>query len=68
MPDSFGKRQRDAKKARKFAEREERRAIRKRQKAGLEPSSSDEEAPDESPEGEGEPVAGKEPGPSEVGA
>lgn len=65
MPDSYGKRQRDAKKARKFAEREERRAIRKRQKAGLEPSSSDEEGTNESPTGEGEP---EDPGSSKVEA
>jgi hypothetical protein len=33
MPDSYGKRQRNTKKAKKFAEREERRATRKQQKA-----------------------------------
>jgi hypothetical protein len=33
MPDSFGKRQRNAQKARKFAAREERRAARKKERA-----------------------------------
>ena len=33
MPDSYGKRQRNTQKARKFAAREERRAARKQQKA-----------------------------------
>jgi hypothetical protein len=32
VPDSYGKRQKDAKKARKFAEREERRSLRKQQR------------------------------------
>ena len=32
MPDSFGKRQRNAQKQRKFAAREERRAMRKKEK------------------------------------
>jgi hypothetical protein len=33
MPDSYGKRQRNAQKARKFAAREERRAARKQERA-----------------------------------
>ena len=33
MPDSYGKRQRNTQKAKKFAAREERRALRKQQKA-----------------------------------
>jgi hypothetical protein len=36
VPDSYGKRQRDAVKARKAAEREERRLARKRRRDGLE--------------------------------
>ncbi len=36
MPDSYGKRQRNAKKARKFAEREERRLARKQERADRE--------------------------------
>ena len=36
MPDSYGKRQRDAVKARKAAEREERRLARHRRRDGLE--------------------------------
>jgi hypothetical protein len=36
VPDSYGKRQRDAVKARKAAEREERRLARRRRRDGLE--------------------------------
>jgi hypothetical protein len=36
MPDSYGKRQRNAKKARKLAEREERRLARKQERADRE--------------------------------
>lgn len=36
MPDSYGKRQRNAKKARKLAEREERRLARKQHRADVE--------------------------------
>jgi hypothetical protein len=36
MPDSYGKRQRNAQKARKFAAREERRAARKQERADRE--------------------------------
>jgi hypothetical protein len=32
VPETYGKRQKDAKKARKFAEREERRSLRKKQR------------------------------------
>jgi hypothetical protein len=36
VPDSYGKRQRNAQKAKKFAEREERRRIRKQERADRE--------------------------------
>ena len=46
MPDSYGKRQRNVNKAKKFAAREERRMVRKQQKAdeaaGIRPPSTDE--------------------------
>lgn len=50
MPDSFGKRQRNAQKARKFAAREERRAARKRQREDQAGGTSEGRMPDESPE------------------
>jgi hypothetical protein len=51
MPDSYGKRQRNAQKARKFAAREERRAARKQQRADeaagiVHGTGSDESEPD----------------------
>ncbi|MGH2676426.1 MAG: hypothetical protein ACRDH1_13565 [Actinomycetota bacterium] len=52
MPDSYGKRQRNAKKARKFAEREERRLARKQQRADQEAGVPEGEASEGSPEGE----------------
>jgi hypothetical protein len=47
MPDSYGKRQRDAVKARKAAEREERRLARRRRRDGLEiaPWEAEDQAP-----------------------
>jgi hypothetical protein len=58
MPDSYGKRQRNAKKARKLAEREERRLARKQHRAdlaaGLTPVEAGEDAiPAEPAPGEG---------------
>jgi hypothetical protein len=47
MPDSYGKRQRAAQRARKFAAREERRATRKRERAAREAGVSEGEAPNE---------------------
>lgn len=71
MPDSYGKRQRNAKKARKLAEREERRLARKQQRAddeaGVSPDDSQRpeaadgeavEGPVEGPAGEPEEAAG----------
>jgi hypothetical protein len=61
MPDSFGKRQRDAQKQRKFAAREERRAARKKEKedraAGIfkEPDPIEDGA-EEAPEGSDAPT------------
>jgi hypothetical protein len=60
MPDSYGKRQRNAQKARKFAAREERRAARKQQRAdqaagimpGQGPNESGEDETGTVPEGE----------------
>jgi hypothetical protein len=52
MPDSYGKRQRNAHKARKFAAREERRVARKQQRADRAAGVHEGQAPDESPEGE----------------
>ncbi|MGH2765207.1 MAG: hypothetical protein ACRDKA_04750 [Actinomycetota bacterium] len=52
MPDSYGKRQRNAKKARKFAEREERRLARKQQRADQEAGVPEGEASEGSSEGE----------------
>jgi hypothetical protein len=55
MPESFGKRQRNAQKQRKFAAREERRAMRKRQKEGRAAGIFEEPAPAEgTPEGKPE--------------
>lgn len=51
MPDSFGKRQRNAQKARKFAAREERRAARKQERADRAAGIPIERAPQESEEG-----------------
>jgi hypothetical protein len=54
MPDSFGKRQRNAQKARKFAAREERRAARKKERAdraaGILPEHTPTETEPEAPE------------------
>jgi hypothetical protein len=70
MPDSYGKRQRNAKKARKLAEREERRLARKQQRAdpeGVLPDGAPGESREEAPNGEAvegsEEVAGTEAGP-----
>jgi hypothetical protein len=56
MPDSYGKRQRNAKKARKLAEREERRLARKQQRAdpegGVLPDGAPGEGSDPAPDGE----------------
>jgi hypothetical protein len=62
MPDSYGKRQRNAKKARKLAEREERRLARKQQRAEPEGGVLPEDAPGEGLEGapDGEAVEGSE--------
>jgi hypothetical protein len=62
MPDSYGKRQRNAKKARKLAEREERRLARKQQRAEPEGGVLPDDAPGEGPEGapDGEAVEGSE--------
>jgi len=56
MPDSYGKRQRDAVKARKAAEREERRLARRRRRDGLEvaPWEVESETPAEAEEGDGD--------------
>jgi hypothetical protein len=72
VPESYGKRQKDAKKARKFAEREERRSLRKQQRedraAGLtedswlaDPLDIDREAP--APDRTEEAEEGSEPRP-----
>jgi hypothetical protein len=45
VPDSYGKRQRNAQKARKFAAREERRAARKQQRADREAGVTDDQTP-----------------------
>jgi hypothetical protein len=50
MPDSYGKRQRNAQKARKFAAREERRAARKQERADRAAGIPIEQAPQESEE------------------
>ena len=60
MPDSYGKRQRNTQKAKKFAAREERRAARKQQKADeaagiIRPSPDGEDAPVDEQVGETEP-------------
>ncbi len=52
MPDSYGKRQRNAQKARKFAAREERRIARKQERANRAAGVSEEQKPDEPPEDE----------------
>ncbi len=63
MPDSYGKRQRNMQKAKKFAAREERRAARKQQKAdeaaGILPTPPEAEgdAPADEPTGELDSVA-----------
>lgn len=59
MPDSYGKRQRNTQKAKKFAAREERRAARKQQKADeaagiIRPSPDGEDAPVDDQVGETE--------------
>jgi hypothetical protein len=59
MPDSFGKRQRNAQKARKFAAREERRAARKQERADRAAGIPIEHPPQESDEG-GPAVDGEE--------
>ena len=54
MPDSYGKRQRDAVKARKAAAREERRIARRERRSGVTPASDDGfpgEASDETADG-----------------
>jgi hypothetical protein len=57
MPDSYGKRQRQAQRARKFAAREERRRTRKQEKADREAGVLTPQAAEETPEGEaGEPT------------
>ena len=63
MPDSYGKRQRNTQKAKKFAAREERRAARKQQKADeaagiIRPSPDGEDAPVDEQVGETEPGDG----------
>ena len=60
MPDSYGKRQRNTQKAKKFAAREERRAARKQQKADeaagiFRPSPDGEDAPVDDQTGDTEP-------------
>ena len=66
MPDSYGKRQRNMQKAKKFADREERRAARKQQKAdeaaGITPPEDPEASSDESvdPEHEGSTADGSD--------
>jgi hypothetical protein len=53
MPESYGKRQRSAQRARKLAEREERRLAKKQHRADREAGVVPEgEVSDESPEGE----------------
>lgn len=54
MPDSYGKRQRNTKKAKKFAEREERRAARKQQRADEAAGIAPEPPHDETAEPAGE--------------
>jgi hypothetical protein len=71
MPDSYGKRQRNAQKARKFAAREERRAARKQERADRAAGIPIERAPQESDEAgsviDGEESPGPEPeGPSQT--
>jgi hypothetical protein len=67
MPDSFGKRQRNAQKARKFAAREERRAARKQERADRAAGVPIEQAPQEPEEG-GPAIDGEEsPGPGSEG-
>jgi hypothetical protein len=62
MPDSYGKRQRDAVKARKAAEREERRLARRRRRDGLEiaPWEAEEQAPVAGQVAEGDEGGGEE--------
>lgn len=60
MPDSYGKRQRNAKKARKFAEREERRLARKQQRADREAGVLPDDEPGEGLGPEGEAVEGSD--------
>ncbi len=68
MPDSYGKRQRNAQKARKFAAREERRVARKQQRADRAAGLPEGQAPSESHEGEADGVPEGEPGVSEAGS
>ena len=71
MPDSYGKRQRNMQKARKFAAREERRAARKQQKAdeeaGITRDPSQEADPDQpvDPEAEASVQEGSDESPAE---
>jgi hypothetical protein len=60
MPDSYGKRQRNAKKARKLAEREERRLARKQHRADVEAGVVPEDAEGDSPPGEAPPATPEE--------
>ena len=75
MPDSYGKRQRNTLKAKKFAAREERRALRKQQKADeaagiVRPDPENAEAGDDQLEGtsEGQAEVEAAPGDPEVEA
>jgi len=68
MPDSYGKRQRNAQKARKFAAREERRVARKQQRADRAAGLPEGQAPDESHEGEADGVLEGEPDVSKGGS
>jgi hypothetical protein len=66
MPDSFGKRQRNAQKARKFAAREERRAARKQERADRAAGVPIEQAP-QAPEEGGPAIDGEDLGPGSEG-
>jgi hypothetical protein len=68
MPDSFGKRQRNAQKARKFAAREERRAARKKEREDRAAGVFQERAPDESRDEEVDGALEGEPEPSGPGS
>jgi hypothetical protein len=71
MPDSYGKRQKDTKKAKKFAAREERRAMRKQERAdeeaGITRPAALEDGTDAAGEGEETPTIGSDAGTEPAG-